>query len=150
MKKYLTLPLLISLIFSLGCSPALRNWEMYKSDVRHSGTKETTAVKNLDLLNVKVKIFKTQGPVVSSPAIVNNIAYFGSIDKNLYAVDLVNMKQKWKFTAEKAIFSSPAIDDGILYFGNGSIISAVRISDGKSVWGYRADRGDHLLITHYC
>jgi eukaryotic-like serine/threonine-protein kinase len=39
-------------------------------------------------------IFKTNGPVVSSPAIVGGVVYIGSLDGSLYAIDQETGQQK--------------------------------------------------------
>src|SRR6185437_15416845 len=41
--------------------------------------------------------FKTDGPIIGSPAVSDGVVYIGSTDGNLYAVDQETGKQKWKF-----------------------------------------------------
>ena len=56
--------------------------------------------------------FKTDGPIIGSPAIANATVYFGSTDGNLYAVDQGTGTQKWKFKtfAARQVTSSPTVD----------------------------------------
>jgi len=60
--------------------------------------------------------FKTQGAIVSSPAIANGIVYIGSSDGALYAVDQTSGQQKWKAQTRGPIASSPAVADGLVFF----------------------------------
>jgi hypothetical protein len=54
--------------------------------------------------------FKTDGPIIGSPAIANGVVYIGSTDGNVYAVDQETGKQKWKFKtfASRQVTSTPA------------------------------------------
>src|ERR1051325_3149387 len=60
--------------------------------------------------------FKTDGPIIGSPAIANGVVYNGSTDGNMYALDQETGKQKWKFKtfASRQITSSPASANGLV------------------------------------
>jgi len=60
--------------------------------------------------------FKTGGSIVSSPAVVSGVVYFGSADGNLYAVDQKTGQQKWKTQTRGPVASSPAVADGFVFF----------------------------------
>src|SRR3954463_5886958 len=60
--------------------------------------------------------FKTQGAIVSSPAIANGLVYIGSSDGTLYAVDQASGQQKWKAQTRGPVASSPAVADGMVFF----------------------------------
>ncbi len=60
--------------------------------------------------------FKTQGTIVSSPAIANGVVYVGSSDGALYAVDQKSGQQKWKAQTRGPVASSPAVADGLVFF----------------------------------
>jgi eukaryotic-like serine/threonine-protein kinase len=76
---------------------------VYDSD----GPKKLTGVK---------WIFKTEGPVISSPALAAGVVFIGSSDGGLYAIDRETGKQKWKFVGTDPITSSPAVANGLVYF----------------------------------
>src|ERR1044071_5616702 len=63
--------------------------------------------------------FKTDGPIIGSPAIAEGVVYIGSTDGNVYAVDQESGNQKWKFKtfASRQVTSSPTIANGLVYFG---------------------------------
>src|ERR1051326_2516922 len=61
--------------------------------------------------------FKTEGPIIGSPAIANGVVYIGSVDGNVYAVDEETGKEKWKFKtlASRQVTSSPTIANGLVF-----------------------------------
>ncbi len=79
-------------------------------------------LRNFSSVNIKTRQekwkFKTEGEVRSSPAIADEVVYFGSEDSHLYAVDIKTGQQKWKFKTGGWVSSSPAVADGVVYFGN--------------------------------
>ncbi len=82
------------------------------------------------------------GPAIrSSPAIGSNgTMYFGSIDRNLYAVDVEDGKELWNFNSDEVIISSPAVsEDEIIYFGSGDENIYALNSDGSLRWKYETD-----------
>jgi len=63
-------------------------------------------------------VFKTRGPVHSSPSIARRILYVGSDDGCIYAIHTGSGKEAWRGTSGDAIRSSPAIVDGAVYVGS--------------------------------
>lgn len=64
-------------------------------------------------------VFKTSGPVYSSPAVANGIVYFSVDSKttNFYALDASNASILWSSSTGGASYSSPIVIDGWLYYG---------------------------------
>jgi outer membrane protein assembly factor BamB len=58
---------------------------------------------------------KANGPVVASPVIGDTVAYIGSLDSTLYAVDLLTGKVKWALHLGGAIRSSVCHDNERVY-----------------------------------
>lgn len=67
------------------------------------------------------------GAVVSGPMVVDDVAYFGTMSRTLYAVDLkdearyrddVPARILWSFKSEGAITATPLVSDGMVYFGD--------------------------------
>ncbi|MDB4925916.1 PQQ-binding-like beta-propeller repeat protein [Mucilaginibacter sp.] len=82
--------------------------------------------------------FKTRGKVFSSPAICKDIAYIGSEDHNLYAINLQTGKLLWKFTTGGAVHSSPAVYKNIVYFGSyDGYYYSLNAATGKLVWKFK-------------
>jgi eukaryotic-like serine/threonine-protein kinase len=53
--------------------------------------------------------FSTQDDVLSSPAIVDGVAYFGSNDRNIYALDIANGRKIWNYSTGDSVISAPAV-----------------------------------------
>lgn len=117
-------------------SPDENEVAMYRGNPQHTGVFNTKGVAALG--GVKWR-FKAAGPVRSSPAIAQGIIYFGSADRNLYAVDSATGQMKWKFQAGGAVQSSPAVWRGMVYFGSadGSFY-ALDAKTGQMKWSHKS------------
>ncbi|MEN0055598.1 MAG: PQQ-binding-like beta-propeller repeat protein [Mucilaginibacter sp.] len=74
----------------------------------------------------------------STPTIVNGILYTTNTDHNLYALDPLSGKLKWKFATNSTTISSPAVVNGIVYFTSDDYnIYAVDATSGILKWKYR-------------
>src|SRR5689334_17631678 len=62
--------------------------------------------------------FTTDSAIYSSPAISGNTIYFGSSDRNLYALDRSTGKLLWKFPTKGQVNSSPAVHDNKIIFAS--------------------------------
>jgi eukaryotic-like serine/threonine-protein kinase len=77
--------------------------------------------------------FQTGGAVNSPPAVVNGVAYFGSQDGNVYAVDASTGSQVWSFATGGGVSASPAVEKGVAYIGS-SLFYALDASTGAELW----------------
>jgi outer membrane protein assembly factor BamB len=81
--------------------------------------------------------FKTDGWVLSSSALAGGLVYFGSEDKNLYALDVATGEEKWRFSTGGPVRSSPAVVAGTVYFGSyDSSFYALDAASGKLKWKF--------------
>ncbi|HEV7356962.1 MAG TPA: PQQ-binding-like beta-propeller repeat protein [Steroidobacteraceae bacterium] len=119
----------------------------FRGDAQHSGIYAQPGVPLLHGIKWK---FKTEGAVISTPAVIDGTAYFGSNDHFLYAVNTADGAQRWKFKTGSRVASSPAVDQGRVYFGSydGNIYS-VDTKSGEQRWkfateGERRFTGRHL------
>lgn len=62
--------------------------------------------------------FRTQGRVLSSPAVHGATVFVGSTDHHLYAVDRATGAQRWRFATRGPISSSPAVAHGLVYISS--------------------------------
>jgi len=85
--------------------------------------------------------FPTNGAIRSNPVIEANIAYFGSDDHSLYALDLANhANAKWYFATGGPVRSKPTIGKDRIYFGSGDRhIYALKKNNGKLLWKKKLD-----------
>lgn len=107
-------------------------WSMYRHDAANTAVGQSGPTD----LNLRWN-FKTGGSVVSSPSIADDIAYFGSQDKHIYAVDAKDGRLIWKFATEARISSSPAVVNGKVYTG----------TDDGTVYCLNAYNSDLLWAT---
>jgi outer membrane protein assembly factor BamB len=142
MKRFL---LTIAVLFAAPCFSS--GSAMFRGDLQHSGVYPAVGITQSAAVKWR---FKTNGQVLSSPAVADGTIYIGSSDHHLYAVDLRTGAQKWKFTAGSRITSSPAVADGRVYFGSyDGNFYALDAASGQLCWkfqtqGERRFAGKHL------
>jgi len=135
--KVISFCLLVISLFYAGCTD--KKNETNKNDIltfrvnnNHSGV---FAGKGIESPNGFKWIFKTDGPIRTSPAVYNNTVYFGSSDGNFYAVDFNSGKEKWSYKSGGAIQSTPAIaGDHIFFCNRNGILYSLSTKDGKENW----------------
>lgn len=88
------------------------NWTQWRADPAHSST-ASVGPSNLTL----AWRFQTGGSVISSPTVSNDIAYFGSTDSYIYAVDARSGDLIWKFKTGAPVESSVALANSLIYTG---------------------------------
>ena len=129
MKRILLLTVLATAI-----APAAFPQNMFRGNPAHTGVYDTEGPRQLK--GVKWA-FQTGGPVVSSPTVVDGVAYVGSDDKLLHAVDVATGKEKWKFATEGIVRSTPAVATGVVYFGSyDGVFYAVDAASGQLKWKF--------------
>jgi outer membrane protein assembly factor BamB len=106
------------------------DWPMYRHDATHSGAGQSGPT------NLYLKWnFTTNGAVVSSPTVAQRIAYFGSQDKNIYAVDVRTGTLLWKYATQQRIGSSPAVVNGKVYTGaDDGYVYCLDAYNGNLLW----------------
>ncbi len=120
---------------------------MFRGDLAHTGVYHSPGVQKFSKIKWK---FQTGGQVISSPAVANGMAYIGSTDGNLYAVDLESGAQKWNLATGVRVTSSPAVENGIVYFGSyAGRFYAVDAATGQLKWKFQTEgekrfEGKHL------
>jgi eukaryotic-like serine/threonine-protein kinase len=118
----------------------------FRGDPEHSGISLEIGAPQLH--GVKWK-FKTGAAVISSPAVVDGAAYFGSNDHYLYAVSLADGTQRWKFKTAGRVTSSPAVSQGAVFFGSyDGNIYAVDAGTGAQRWKF-ATEGEHRFTAKH-
>jgi outer membrane protein assembly factor BamB len=107
-----------------------KDWPMWRHDPAHTATGQSGPTN----LTLRWK-FTAEGAVVSSPSVVDGKVYFGSEDKNVYAVDAKTGTLFWKFNTSGRILSSPAVVDGKVYVGpDDGNVYCIDAATGNLVW----------------
>jgi len=97
-----------------------------------TGVYESAGPKQLGKVKWK---FKTDGPIVASPAIADGVVYMPSLDTNLYAIDQDTGKEKWRYKSRMPIASTPAVAGGLLYFASSAgSLGAIDVASSKIKW----------------
>ena len=111
-----------------------RAQSMFRGGPEHVGIYESAPPS---LASVAWK-FKTNGRVISTPAVTDDAVYVGSTDGGLYAVNRADGTMRWKFATKGWVSSSPAVANGLVYAGSvdGSFY-AVDASTGKERWSFK-------------
>ena len=90
------------------------SWPMVHHDLRHTGTSISSAPN----ANTILWTYTTGGAIYSSPAVADGKIFFGSWDRNVYALDATTGAKIWNYTTGSFISSSPAVAYGKVYIGS--------------------------------
>jgi outer membrane protein assembly factor BamB len=86
------------------------------------------------------------GAIQTSPVVSNGVAYFGSADSYLYAVNVTNQALLWKAQLNPSfgIDSTPAVAAGMAYVGGiDGKLTAVNTSNGTVAWSVQTGNPIH-------
>ncbi len=89
--------------------------QVHRGDLGRSGVFNASGVPSLKGLKWKVQ---TGGPVKSSPVVVNGIAYFGSHDGNVYAVDADTGDVIWRAPTGGRVSGSAAVVSNMVFIAS--------------------------------
>ncbi|MFC1712455.1 PQQ-binding-like beta-propeller repeat protein [Candidatus Poribacteria bacterium] len=112
-------------------------WPMFMRDILYQGISPDTSLKPPLALMWK---FKTGGPVISSPVVVDGTVYVGSDDHKLYALQARKWGVKWEFEAGDRILYAPTVREGTVYFSaRDNKVYALDAATGAKKWEFQAD-----------
>jgi len=84
--------------------------------------------------------FVAGGAIIGGVVVRDGIAYFGSSDHNVYAVDIATRKLVWEkpFTTGHWVWGTPAVDEKRVYVGSmDHYVYAINRQTGEEVWKKR-------------
>lgn len=121
----------LSEVWCIGDAP--KDWSMFLGDPANSGFGDGPT-------NLALKWNVTTGGVVSSPALVDGVAYVGSWDGNIYAFNANTGAQIWNYATGRIGFSStPAVINGKLYTGaDDGNVYCLDATTGTKLWAANA------------
>ena len=83
--------------------------------------------------------FRTGDKIWSTPVVQNGVAYFGSHDHFVYAVDLRDGHQVWRFETGGAVVGNPLLFAGQLFIGSfDRKLYALDADDGELEWAFES------------
>ena len=84
--------------------------------------------------------FETDGQVWSTPAVRDGVVYFGSMDRNVYAVSAETGKQLWQYETDGAVVAKPLLVDGLVVVGSfDKTLYALNAASGELAWSFQGD-----------
>ncbi|MHB8859305.1 MAG: outer membrane protein assembly factor BamB family protein [Thermoleophilia bacterium] len=106
----------------------------YRGDASRSGV--YTAQEIIEPKGIRWK-FQAGDRIFSTPAVVDQTVYFGSVNSNFYAVDINSGQEKWRKKTNGAVSSGPAVDNGIVYIGSfDGVLYALDANTGEERWRF--------------
>ena len=114
------------------------SWAQFRYSARHLGTNPyETVLSPSDVTGLHQDwSFATGNGVISSPAVVNGVAYFGSYDGKVYAFNGATGAELWSFDTTGGIDSSPAVAGGVVYVGSYFGVYAIKAATGTKLWSF--------------
>jgi hypothetical protein len=76
---------------------------------------------------------------------VDSVVLFGAGDGNLYALELTEGRELWRFGTGGRIRSSPAVTEGVVYVGSADgRVYAIGVATGSQLWRYEPEGASHV------
>ena len=76
----------------------------------------------------------------SSPVILDSMVVFGAGDGAVYALDLLNGDELWRFVTHGRVRSTPAIADGVVFVGSADgRVYALELETGEEKWRFEPE-----------
>src|SRR5690349_8919760 len=150
------LALTSTVLLAQQSAPADR-WPQFRGAPPLLGTTQATLPAQLKVLWT----YEAGDAIDSSAAIADGVAFVGSANGELHAVNMADGKAKWKYkaSADGIGESSPAVGGGLVYVGDlAGVVHAVDVNTGKAAWTYKTGSevksspvlaGDKVLIGSY-
>jgi outer membrane protein assembly factor BamB len=99
-------------------------------------------LRGIDLESGTEKVQMDSGAyTAASPALVDGIAYYGTFNNDVLAVDLRNQEYLWRYehpVRHFPFYSSAAVADGkVVVGGRDKIVHAIDQTTGEALWAFR-------------
>jgi outer membrane protein assembly factor BamB len=115
-----------------GPAKAKNDWPVFRGNPTQTGVATSTLPAKLAVLWK----FQTGDAIEAAVAVAGGTVYLGSLDENLYAIDLAKGTEKWKLKLGP-IKAAPAYADGVVYVGDlDGFFSAVDVATKARLWKY--------------
>src|SRR5580704_12001986 len=113
MKRFVVLAFLFPALVFAADPVKEGDWLLQRGNPLQTGFVKSALPDKLEVLWQ----FATKDAIEGTPAVHDGIVYIGSLDGNLYALDLASGQQKWKSDVGP-IKAPPSYRDGFIYIGD--------------------------------
>lgn len=125
-------------VSAVVASSAFADWSSFRGDAALTGV----ATGELSAALEPLWTFEAGDGIESTAAVADGKVYLGSLDGNLYALELETGKLLFKVETGQEIKSSPTVFAGAVYFGDeGGTFHAVDAKSGTPRWTFKTDAG---------
>jgi outer membrane protein assembly factor BamB len=84
--------------------------------------------------------FETDGQVWSTPVVRGGVLYFGSMDRNVYALSAETGNVLWQYETGGAVVATPLLVDDLVIVGSfDKSLYALNAASGEVAWSFEAD-----------
>lgn len=128
---------IVLLLFAVCLAPVLgAQWPMHRGGPSLPGV----AAGSLPDKPVLAWSFVTGGAILSSPAIVDGVVYFGSSDQAVYALSFADGKKLWSFATDDMIEAPPLVHEGRVFIGSSDFfLYALDAKTGELAWKFETE-----------
>ena len=122
--------------FADTSNPAPASWPIFRGNPGLTGIATGTLPAKL----TQLWSFKTGGPVKSSAVIGGGMAFIGSDDGNIYALDFATGQKAWSYNGTNAISAPPLLVSNTVYVGTTEgMFYALDAKTGALRWKFQTD-----------
>ena len=121
----------------ISSSPSGGDWPMYQRDLVHTGAAPNSATAPVGELKWR---YDADGPIYSSPAVVDGTVYLVSGVGSIVALDAETGEEVWKHGVGEPLHSSPAIAGDSLFIGRSDgVVEARDLVNGDVIWEFKTE-----------
>ena len=119
--------------------------QCYRYNLKRDAMFPYTGITNSENLALKWKV-SLNGAVQSSPVIVSDVVYIGSLDSNVYAVDADSGEILWNYQTDGPVRSSACIYSNTVFIGSDDgKLYALNKADGSLNWSVAVGDKDSYI-----
>jgi outer membrane protein assembly factor BamB len=115
------------------------DWPVFRGGPAQDGVSTDPLPDRLEEI-WRIKTGKGDDSIENAPAIVSGMVYLAAQDQNVYALQLSDGKETWRFKSSAPFKASPAVRNGKVYAGDldGNFF-CIDATNGKQLWKFQAE-----------